>query len=1385
MSVHHDEACLDQVLERITNLSQQIQQAAVLDVVLDTAVIETRQILKSDRVLIYRFLPSGDGVVISEAVGSEWQPIQGQLIYDPCFETKWNVPYYQGHISAITDTEKANLAPCYLQLLTRLQVRANLVVPVLLQPEDQQRSPVLWGLLIAHHCRSPYEWQPLDIQVLRHTAMQLGYRIQTLDRHQPVSWQNEPPRLLLEQSRSERTAATVPANPQNNPPIDLTDRDDGKAVSIKAFDWLQNPVWVFDIQRFQMQWANRASLRLWGAASRDELLNRDFSDVSESTRIRLQTYLEQFERGKTLVEQWTFYPEGRPISVLCHCSGIVIEPGRLAMLVEGTVETIHSIEQETLRSIEALRHTSVMISLYTLEGVPLLQNPAAHRCYGDTLHPNLGRENTFLRHFVDPEVRQQARQALEANEVFSIEAEVYTLEGTRWHGLDAWLTKDPATGQTMVLVNEKDITQQRTALQKHIEAEITLQREAQRLAAMIETQQAVASNNPNLNAVMALIVDQTRELTQASGAVIEMLAGNELVYQAANGIASEFLGLRLPVTGSLSGQCIATGKILQCDDSEMASHIDCATCQQLGLRSMVVVPLLHQKEPIGVLKILSTAPAAFTEQDVWMLQLMAGFLGTTIRDAAEFESKNVLLKALQESEECYRSVVTVLSEGVVFQQADGQITACNSSAEQILGLTQDQMIGRTSLDPCWQAIHEDGSPFPGETHPAMVTLRTGEPQSNVVMGVHKPDGHLTWISINSQPLLYPGQSHPYAVVTSFVDMTAQKQAEASLRHQAERERMIYTIAQHIRQSLDLDDILNTTVTDVRHFLQTDRVIVYRFNPDWSGIVVTESVAPAWSSILNMEIKDTYFVENHAQAYANRTIQATDNIYTAGLSQCHIELLETLQVQAKLVVPIWQGETLWGLLVAHQCHSPRHWQNLERELLLQLATQVAIAIQQSELYRQVQHLNTHLERQVEERTSQLQQALNFEALLKRITDSVRDSLDEQQILRSAVQELARGLATICCDTGIYNTDQTTSTIAYESSHALSSAQGKTFTIASSPHPEVYQSLLKGQVCQFCDVAPNPLRSDQQLLAVLACPLMDDQGVLGDLWLFKPSEELFDDQEVRLVQQVANQCAIALRQSRLYRAAQAQVEELARLNQLKDDFLSTVSHELRTPMSSMKTAIQMLEICLRPLGVFELETDPISCYFQILQTECQREISLINDLLDLTRIDSGSEPLNLSPIHLQFWISHVAEPFVQRTYHQEQSLEILVPDNLPPFTTDLSYLERTLTELLHNAFKYTPPGETITVSARIAEGNMSGNVPLLLIGVSNSGVEIPEVECDRIFDKFYRIPNHDPWKHGGTGLGLALVKKLVELLGGTIRVESGNQRTEFILQFPLVQ
>jgi PAS domain S-box-containing protein len=155
--------------------------------------------------------------------------------------------------------------------------------------------------------------------------------------------------------------------------------------------------------------------------------------------------------------------------------------------------------------------------------------------------------------------------------------------------------------------------------------------------------------------------------------------------------------------------------------------------------------------------------------------------GQVCRMAGSFEDitdRKMADDALRESEERYRSVIAAMQDGIVLLDTDGHIVACNASAERILGLTADQMMGRTPHDPRWRAIHEDGSQFPGATHPPMVTLRTGQPCRDVVMGVHKPDGSLTWISINSQPLYKADGTTLSGVVASFEDITDRKRVSA-------------------------------------------------------------------------------------------------------------------------------------------------------------------------------------------------------------------------------------------------------------------------------------------------------------------------------------------------------------------------------------------------------------------------------------------------------------------------------------------------------------------------------------------------------------------------------------------------------------------------------
>jgi PAS domain S-box-containing protein len=191
------------------------------------------------------------------------------------------------------------------------------------------------------------------------------------------------------------------------------------------------------------------------------------------------------------------------------------------------------------------------------------------------------------------------------------------------------------------------------------------------------------------------------------------------------------------------------------------------------------------------------------------------------------------------------------------------------------------------------------------------------------------------------------------LVIAWRDVTLRQQVELERQQQLERERILNQLTQQIRRSLDPSEVLNTAVTEVRQFLQADRAFIYRFNPDFSGVIVVESVGEGWMAALNAQVDDTCFMETQGEDYRQGRIQAIADIYTAGLSDCHVAMLAQFQIRANLVVPILQGDVLWGLLVLNQCAHPRQWRSTEVELLQQLALQIGIAIQQSELHQQVQ------------------------------------------------------------------------------------------------------------------------------------------------------------------------------------------------------------------------------------------------------------------------------------------------------------------------------------------------------------------------------------------------------------------------------------------------
>lgn len=308
---------------------------------------------------------------------------------------------------------------------------------------------------------------------------------------------------------------------------------------------------------------------------------------------------------------------------------------------------------------------------------------------------------------------------------------------------------------------------------------------------------------------------------------------------------------------------------------------------------------------------------------------------------------------------------------------------------------------------------------------------------NGVIGLHQCDREREWTAWETE--LLEGVGSQLAIAIN------QARLYSETRRQVERESLLRLVTNQIRSTLDLQTILQTVVREVRHLLDTDRVVIYQFlNTEWQGEVVVEEVISPWMSVLGQMSQDNCFSSKYAQQYQGGRVRAIHNIFEAGLDPCHVNFLERLQVKANLIVPILIRSKLWGLLIAQECGSPRVWQTWETDLLQQLADQVAIAIQQAQLYAQVQTAATESQAQ----------ATTLKATLEELQTTQMQLLQSEKL--SSLGQMVAG-------------------VAHEINNAI------TFIHANLPYAQRYAKALNQAIALYEECCPEPPEAIAELIA----------------------------------------------------------------------------------------------------------------------------------------------------------------------------------------------------------------------------------------------------------------------------------------------------------------
>lgn len=341
----------------------------------------------------------------------------------------------------------------------------------------------------------------------------------------------------------------------------------------------------------------------------------------------------------------------------------------------------------------------------------------------------------------------------------------------------------------------------------------------------------------------------------------------------------------------------------------------------------------------------------FVNQDLQKSQLQLRSLNQELEGRVEERTQ-----ALQKSEARLRAILATTSSMIYLKDIEGRYLLANRQYLELLDIDEAAIFGKSDRDLFPESIAQTFIFNDQQVLKQKSVLKFEEQAPS------RDGSLLTYISTKA-PLL-DSDGNVSAICGISTDISEQKHTELELRESAIRERTLLKIVEKIRQTLNLEEIFQTTTLQLQDTLKCDRVALYRFNLDWSGQFVAESCGQEWKNLVynqqQFSWKDSYLQQTQGGRYSNNETFTVNNIALEAFSDCHREIYEQIQAKAFCIAPVLQGDKLWGLLAAYQNDQPRNWREGEVRLLVQTAIQLGISIAQVDLFTQIQNQTIQLQ-----------------------------------------------------------------------------------------------------------------------------------------------------------------------------------------------------------------------------------------------------------------------------------------------------------------------------------------------------------------------------------------------------------------------------------------